>query len=65
MNIPQAYRYVFIGPSAAKEPYGTKTGRSGNAEIHGLTEVTYESICYIAVIVHVSPCTTGKAKSFF
>ena len=53
MLLLQAYQHVFIGPSAVKDRRASKSGRGGNAEIHGMTEVTYESICYIAVLVHL------------
>jgi len=45
----QAYKYVFTSPSSVeKEPKAT---RSGNAHIHGMTQVTPASIAYIATQV--------------
>jgi len=48
----QAYKYVFTSPSSVdKEPKAT---RSGNARIHGMTQVTLPSIAYIATQVSTS-----------
>jgi hypothetical protein len=45
----QAYRHVFTSPSSVeKEPKAT---RSGNARLHGMTQVTPPSIAYIATQV--------------
>ncbi|KAF8218957.1 hypothetical protein L208DRAFT_1345232, partial [Tricholoma matsutake] len=44
-----AYKYIFTSPSSVeKEP---KAMRSGNAHIHGMTQVTMASITYIATQV--------------
>lgn len=45
----QAYKHVFTSPSSVdREPKAT---RSGNARIHGMTQVTLPSIAYIATQV--------------
>lgn len=44
----QAYKHVFTSPSSVNKPKAT---RSGNARIHGMTEVTPASIAYIATQV--------------
>src|ERR1700691_4872362 len=42
----QAYKHIFTSPSSVeKEPKAT---RSGNARIHGMTQVTLPSIAYVA-----------------
>lgn len=47
--VPQAFQYIFTSPSSVdKEPKAT---RSGNARIHGMTQVTPASIAYIATQV--------------
>ena len=48
-HLTQAYKHVFTSPSSVdKEPKAT---RSGNARIHGITQVTPPSIAYIATQV--------------
>src|SRR5258705_11414962 len=48
----QAYKHVFTSPSSVeKEPKAT---RSGNASMHGMTQVTPPSIAYIATQVSVA-----------
>jgi hypothetical protein len=45
----QAYKHVFTSPSSVdREPKAT---RSGNARIHGMTQVTLPSVAYIATQV--------------
>jgi hypothetical protein len=45
----QAYKHIFTSPSSVeKEPKAT---RSGNARIHGMTQVTPASIAYVATQV--------------
>ena len=45
----QAYKHIFTSPSSVdKEPKAT---RSGNARIHGMTQVTSASIAYVATQV--------------
>jgi hypothetical protein len=42
----KAFKHIFTSPSSVeKEPKAT---RSGNARIHGMTEVTPASIAYVA-----------------
>ena len=49
----QAYKYIFTSPSSVeKEPKAT---RSGNARIHGMTQVTMPSIAYVATQVNNLP----------
>jgi len=51
--IMQGYKHIFTSPSSVeKEPKAT---RSGNARIHGMTQVTPASIAYIATQVLNSP----------
>lgn len=53
LNTSQAYKHIFTSPSSVeKEPKAT---RSGNARIHGMTQVTPASIAYIATQV-ILPC---------
>jgi hypothetical protein len=48
----KAYKHVFTSPSSVdREPKAT---RSGNARIHGMTQVTTASIAYIATQVRRS-----------
>jgi hypothetical protein len=47
----QAYKHVFTSPSSVEKE--TKATRSGNARIHGMTNVTPESVAYIATQVSV------------
>jgi hypothetical protein len=45
----QAYKHIFTSPSSVdREPKAT---RSGNARIHGMTQVTPASIAYVATQV--------------
>jgi hypothetical protein len=45
----EAYKHIFTSPSSVeKEPKAT---RSGNARIHGMTQVTSASIAYVATQV--------------
>ncbi|KZP23215.1 hypothetical protein FIBSPDRAFT_737788 [Athelia psychrophila] len=44
-----AYKFVFTSPSSVEKE--SKATRSGNARIHGMTEVTLPSIAYIATQV--------------
>jgi len=54
LNTLQAYKHIFTSPSSVKkEPKAT---RSGNARIHGMTQVTPASIAYIATQVILSCC---------
>jgi hypothetical protein len=47
----QAFKHIFTSPSSVdREPKAT---RSGNARIHGMTQVTPASIAYVAT--QVSP----------
>jgi hypothetical protein len=47
--VMQAYKHIFTSPSSVeKEPKAT---RSGNARIHGMTQVTLPSIAYVATQV--------------
>ncbi|KAI9451182.1 hypothetical protein BJY52DRAFT_1191187 [Lactarius psammicola] len=43
-----AYRHIFISPSSAKEV--DKSTRGGNAALHDISFVTYESIAYVATV---------------
>lgn len=49
----QAYKYIFTSPSSVLQE-ATST-RSGNARIHGMTEITLASIAYIATQVSSRP----------
>ncbi|KAN0139553.1 hypothetical protein V8E53_002669 [Lactarius tabidus] len=44
------YKHIFISPSSAKET--NKSTRGGNAALHNITFVTYESIAYVATVTH-------------
>jgi hypothetical protein len=45
----QAFKHIFTSPSSVdQEPKAT---RSGNARIHGMTQVTAASIAYVATQV--------------
>jgi hypothetical protein len=47
--ISQGYKHIFTSPSSVeKEPKAT---RSGNARLHGMTQVTPASIAYVATQV--------------
>ena len=48
-NAPQSYKHIFVSPSSAKET--NKSTRGGNAALHNITFVTYESIAYVATVV--------------
>jgi len=51
-----AYKHIFTSPSSVdKEPKAT---RSGNARIHGMTQVTLPSIAYIATQVRFALCSS-------
>jgi hypothetical protein len=51
-----AYKHIFTSPSSVeKEPKAT---RSGNARIHGMTQVTLASIAYIATQVRFALSST-------
>jgi hypothetical protein len=51
-RLSQAYKHIFTSPSSVdKEPKAT---RSGNARIHGMTQVTLPSIAYVATQVFFS-----------
>jgi len=43
-----AYKHIFISPSSARET--NKSTRGGNAALHNITFVTYESIAYVATV---------------
>jgi hypothetical protein len=45
----QAYKHIFTSPSSVNK--GPKATRSGNAHIHGMTQVTPASIAYVATQV--------------
>lgn len=47
----QAYKFIFTSLSLVEKE--TKATRSGNARIHGMTEVTLPSIAYIATQVNL------------
>ena len=50
--VRQAYKHIFTSPSSVgKEPKAT---RSGNARIHGMTQVTRASIAYVTTQVRPS-----------
>jgi len=42
------YKHIFISPSSAKET--DRSMRGGNAALHDITFVTYESIAYVATV---------------
>lgn len=48
-NLNQAYKFIFTSPSSVDKE--VKATRSGNARIHGMTEVTLPSIAYTATQV--------------
>ncbi|KAH8984084.1 hypothetical protein EDB86DRAFT_2810987 [Lactarius hatsudake] len=54
-----AYKYIFISPSSAKET--DRSTRGGNASLHDVTFVTYESVAYVATVVSglLSPLAFG------
>ncbi|KAH9036291.1 hypothetical protein EDB84DRAFT_1437712 [Lactarius hengduanensis] len=43
-----AYKYIFISPSSARET--DRSTRGGNASLHDVTFVTYESVAYVATV---------------
>ena len=49
----QAYKHIFTSPSSVNKV--VKATRSGNARIHGMTQVTSLSIAYVATQVWFSP----------
>jgi hypothetical protein len=57
--VSQVYKHIFTSPSSVdKEPKAT---RSGNARIHGMTQVTAPSIAYVATQV----CLRGISDQSF
>ncbi|KAH9029815.1 hypothetical protein EDB85DRAFT_1848278, partial [Lactarius pseudohatsudake] len=44
-----SYKHIFISPSSAKQ--ADKSTHSGNATLHGMSFVMYESIAYVATVV--------------
>ena len=48
-DAPQTYKHIFVSPSSAKET--NKSTHGGNAALHNITFVTYESIAYVATVV--------------
>ncbi len=48
-DVSQAYKHIFISPSSAKET--NKSMHGGNAELHNITFVTYQSVAYVATVV--------------
>lgn len=49
VQLLQAYKHIFTSPSSVdQEPKAT---RSGNARLHGMSEVTMASIAYVATMV--------------
>ena len=48
-HLVQAFKHVFTSPSSVEKE--AKATRSGNARIHGMTQVTRSSIAYIATQV--------------
>ncbi|KZP11148.1 hypothetical protein FIBSPDRAFT_962474 [Athelia psychrophila] len=47
-----AYKFIFTSPSSADGE--VKACRSGNARIHGMTEITLPSLAYVATLVRFS-----------
>ncbi|KAH8977765.1 hypothetical protein EDB86DRAFT_2837331 [Lactarius hatsudake] len=45
-----AYKYIFISPSSTKET--DRSTHGGNASLHDLTFVTYESVAYVTMVTH-------------
>ncbi|KAH9028596.1 hypothetical protein EDB85DRAFT_1867775 [Lactarius pseudohatsudake] len=43
-----AYKYIFISPSSARET--DRSTRGGNASLHDVSFVTYESVAYVATV---------------
>ncbi|KAH9009485.1 hypothetical protein EDB84DRAFT_1571192 [Lactarius hengduanensis] len=48
-NFAVAYKHVFISPSSAK--VANRSMRRGNAALHNITSVTFESVAYVATLV--------------
>lgn len=48
----QAYKAIFTSPSSVEKE--SKATRSGNARIHGMTQVTPASLAYVATQVRLS-----------
>ena len=59
----QTYKHIFTSPSSVDEVM--KATRSGNARIHGMTQVTSPSIVYIATQVWSSPEACQIYNHFF
>ncbi|KZP03248.1 hypothetical protein FIBSPDRAFT_727103 [Athelia psychrophila] len=47
-----AYKFIFTSPSSAEGE--VKATRSGNARIHGMTQITLPSLAYVATLVRFS-----------
>ena len=59
----QAYKHIFTSPSSVDKV--VKATRSGNARIHGMTQVTSPFIVYIATQVWSSPEACQIYNHFF
>lgn len=46
----KAYKHIFTSPSSVEKE--TKSTRSGNARIHGMTGITFASLAYVATQVY-------------
>ncbi|KAI8994033.1 hypothetical protein BD414DRAFT_411224, partial [Trametes punicea] len=59
--IVQAFRHIFTSPSSAttENNDGSRSTRSGNAALHGMTRVTIGSIIYCATQVHFALSTAA------
>ena len=55
----QAFKHIFTSPSSVE--IDAKATRSGNARIHGMTQVTTASLAYIATQVSLSFLTTNHS----
>ncbi|RDB16267.1 hypothetical protein Hypma_003004 [Hypsizygus marmoreus] len=55
-----AYKHVFTSPSSVDEDEPKAASKSGNARIHGMTEVTLPSLAYIATQVHFALTSAGS-----
>ena len=53
ISLCQVFKHIFTSPSSAEEE--SKATRSGNARIHGMTQVTSASIAYVATQAGPSP----------
>jgi hypothetical protein len=61
-NFIQAYRHVFLGPSAAVNDGNMNASRrAGNAAKHGIRRANLVSISYVATLVR--PCLINTAGS--